>query len=88
MTEIALQVSETLLERVRALAGGSEHLHEFLIQAIEREVERQQQLGDRQTFWDTLHQLRAELEAEGIELDPEQLWGDVRDRSTGREIHL
>lgn len=88
MTEIVLQLSETLLARARSLAGGTEHLQDFLIQAIEREVALHQQPNAKHAFWENLRQLRTEMNEANIEIDPDEIWGDVRDKSVGREIHL
>lgn len=32
--------------------------------------------------------IRAEMQVEGIEVDPEEIWGDARDRSPDREVIL
>jgi predicted transcriptional regulator len=79
MTNITLQVPDDLLERVQSLAGN-ENLQGFLISAIEHEVERQQSSTTASAFWDNLQQLRSEMQAEGVEIDPDEIWGDVRDR--------
>jgi predicted transcriptional regulator len=87
MTNITVQLPDELLEQVQSLAGN-ENLQGFLISAIEHEVERQQPSATASAFWDNLQQLRAEMQAEGIEIDPEEIWGNLRDRSVGREISL
>jgi predicted transcriptional regulator len=87
MTNITVQLPDDLLERVQSLAGN-ENLQGFLISAIEHEVERQQPSSKKQAFWANLQQLRERMQAEGTEIDPDEIWGDVRDRSTGREVDL
>jgi len=39
-------------------------------------------------FWESLQQFRQEIMAEGIEIDPDEVWQDVRDKSIGREVNL
>ncbi len=39
-------------------------------------------------FWEYLQQFRQEIMAEGIEIDPDEVWKDVRDKSPGREVNL
>lgn len=39
-------------------------------------------------FWDSLVQFRNELEREQFDLDPGEVFKDVRDRSPGREVEL
>jgi cellobiose PTS system EIIB component len=41
-----------------------------------------------QELWAKVESIRAQMEAEGIEINPDAIWGDVRDRSGGREIIL
>jgi predicted transcriptional regulator len=87
MTNITVQLPDDLLEQVQSLAGN-ENLQGFLISAIEHEVQRQQPSVTASTFWDNLQQLRAQMQAEGIEINPDEIWGNLRDRSVGREISL
>ncbi len=87
MTNITVQLPDDLLKQVQSLAGH-ENFQGFLIRAIEHEVERQQPSSKNQAFWANLQQLRERMQAEGIEIDPDEIWGDVRDRSVGREISL
>jgi hypothetical protein len=87
MTNITVQLPDGLLEQVQSLAGH-ENLQEFLISAIEHEVERQQPSATASAFWDNLQKLRDEMQTEGIEIDPDEIWGNLRDRSVGREISL
>jgi predicted transcriptional regulator len=80
MTNITVQLPDDLLERVQSLAGH-ENLQGFLISAIEHEVERQQPSSKKQAFWANLQQLRERMQAEGTEIDPDEIWGNLRDRA-------
>ena len=90
MTQISLQLPPDLLSQVQALAGSPENLQGFLIHAIEQEVQRSssQRLTGEQDFWHKLQQLHAEMQAEGIEINPDEIWGNVRSRTPGREVNL
>jgi hypothetical protein len=54
----------------------------------------QQLVSDRQDvsrqhpFWTNVDSIRAQMETEGIEVNPDEIWRDARDRSPGREIVL
>ncbi|MBW4647876.1 MAG: hypothetical protein KME06_04135 [Kastovskya adunca ATA6-11-RM4] len=85
---ITLQLPPELLAQVQAIAGNPENLQEFVIRAIEHEIERAQPNPPKSQFWQKLEQLRAQMQAEGIEIDPDEIWGDVRDRSPGRDVNL
>lgn len=39
-------------------------------------------------FWESLQQFRQEIIEEGIEIDPDEVWKNVRDKSPGREVNL
>jgi predicted transcriptional regulator len=86
MTNITLQLSEAILEQVQSLAGTAENLQRFVIDAIEREVERQQPSSPKQAFWDHVQQIRTQMAADGMEVNSEEIWGDLRDPSIGREF--
>jgi hypothetical protein len=90
MTSITLQLPPDLLAQVQVLAGTPENLQPFLIRAIEQEVQRQQpqSTSPQQKFWDTLQHLRAQMQAESIEINPDEIWGGSRDKTPGREIQL
>lgn len=79
---------ELLLQIQKVVAGGPEALQRFVLQAIEHELERTQRLGRQQLFFARVAEIRAEMQVEGIEVDPMEIWGDVRDRSPGREVTL
>jgi len=85
---ITLQLPPDLLAQAQAIAGSPEDLNDFLIRAIEHEVERSQPSPPKSQFWQNLESLRTEMQAEGIEINPDEIWGDVRDRSPGRDINL
>jgi predicted transcriptional regulator len=87
---ITLQLPSELMQQVQKIAGNSEALQTFVIGAIEHEIERQQISTGSKTadFWDRLQELRSKMQAEGIEIDPDEIWKDVRDRSPGREVNL
>lgn len=85
---ITLQLPPDLLAQAQAIAGSPEDLNDFLIRAIEHEVERSQLSPPKSQFWQNLESLRTEMQAEGIEINPDEIWGDVRDRSPGRDINL
>ena len=37
-------------------------------------------------FWQAYQEFRGRLEQSGIEIDPDEIWGDVRDPSPGRDF--
>jgi cellobiose PTS system EIIB component len=43
---------------------------------------------EKSGFGAALEKFRKELVAEGIDLDPDEVFKDVRDRSPGREVNL
>ena len=45
-------------------------------------------LNKKSSFSLGLKKIREELIAEGIQIDPDEIWGDVRNRSPGREVIL
>lgn len=88
MTTITLQLPPELLAQAQAIAQNPDDLQKFLIRAIEQEIQRHQNPADKQNFWATVEKIRAEMQSEGIEINPDEIWGDVRDRSTGREVSI
>lgn len=70
------------------LADRPDGLHRFVIQAIDHELQRCLVPSRKQAFWATVTALRAEMKLEGIEIDSDEIWGDVRDRDPGREVVL
>jgi cellobiose PTS system EIIB component len=52
-------------------------------------VEYERLLSEKpNNFWESLQQFRREMIEEGIEINPDEIWKDVRDRSPGREVTL
>lgn len=80
--------SELLTQLQQRVTDNPELLHQFVIQAIEHELQRNQTTRHKQAFWDNLETIRAEMQTEGIEINPNEIWADVRDRSPGREVIL
>jgi prevent-host-death family protein len=42
----------------------------------------------RPTFWEAYQAFRKELELADIDLDPDEIWKDVRDKSPGRDFRF
>lgn len=51
-------------------------------------AEYQRLLNKSPGFWESLQQFRQEIISEGIEINPDEVWKDVRDKSPGREVNL
>lgn len=85
---ISLKLSSKLLQQAEEIAGKDELLHDFLISAIENEVQRRQVFTNKTDFWQKVEKLRELMKQEGIEIDPQEIWGDIRDKGIGREIIL
>ncbi len=85
---ITLQLPPELLAQVQAIAGSPENLQDFVIRAIEHEIDRCQEQKPKKDFATALRKFREQMIADGIEIDPDEIWGDVRDRSPGREVQL
>lgn len=45
-------------------------------------------INKRSGFWKSVEKFRQEIIEEGIEIDPNEVWKDVRDKSPGREVNL
>jgi prevent-host-death family protein len=57
--------------------------------AVILSVEEYDQLTVKKpSFGEALKQMRDRIEADGIDLDPDEVFRDVRDRSPGREVEL
>ena len=84
---ITLQLSPELLAQAQEIAGNL-GLHNFLIRAIENEIQRCQPSVPKKEFWEGVERLRVQMQAEGIEIDTDRIWGNVRDRSPGRDVIL
>ncbi|MCC5598152.1 type II toxin-antitoxin system Phd/YefM family antitoxin [Nostoc favosum] len=48
----------------------------------------QRLLHGKPSFWESVERFRQEIMEEGTEIDPDEVWKDVRDKSPGREILL
>jgi hypothetical protein len=88
MTTITLQLPPELLAQAQAIAQNPDDLQKFLIRAIKQEILRYQAPTHKHNFWKAVEKIRTEMQSEGIEIDTDEIWGDVRDRSTGREVTL
>ena len=42
--------------------------------------------ADRPSFWESYQRFRREYDLADLETDPDEVFGDVRDRSTGRDF--
>lgn len=51
-------------------------------------TEYERLLQEKNSFSSALNQFRAELVEEGIEINPDEVWGEVRSRLPGREVIL
>lgn len=51
-------------------------------------AEYQRLLHGKPGFWESVERFRQEIIEERIEIDPDEVWKDVRDKSPGREIIL
>ena len=84
---ITLQLSQELFQKVQDLAGKKD-INDFLIAAINGEIQRRQSSNEKIDFWQELEQLKNKMKQEGIDIDPQEIWGDIRDQEVGREITL
>lgn len=85
---ISLKLTSELLQQAEEIAGDAEKLHDFLVSAIENEIERRQTSVRKIDFWQGLEQLKNKMQEEEIEIDSTKIWGDIRDKEPGREIIL
>jgi hypothetical protein len=75
---ITLTLSSELLTQIQQrVTDNPELLHQFVIQAIEHELQRSQPTSHKQAFWDNLETIRAQMQTEGIEINPDEIWGDI-----------
>ncbi|MEH1870255.1 MAG: type II toxin-antitoxin system Phd/YefM family antitoxin [Nostoc sp.] len=51
-------------------------------------AEYQRLLHGKSGFWESVERFRQEIIEEGTEINPNEVWKDVRDKSPGREILL
>ncbi|MFB2976542.1 hypothetical protein [Microseira sp. BLCC-F43] len=89
LRSITLMLPNELITQLQQLVTDSpDALHQFVIQAIEHELQRRQRVSRQQAFWAKVETIRAQMTTEGIEVNPDEIWGNVRDRSPGREVVL
>ncbi len=89
LRSITLMLPNELITQLQQLVTDTpDALHQFVIQAIEHELQRRQRVSRQQAFWAKVETIRAQMTTEGIEVNPDEIWGDVRDRSVGREVVL
>lgn len=87
---MTIMLPPKLLDQLQQLESSNtpEALHQFVIQAIEHELQRYQPTSRKQMFWHNVESIRAQMNLEGIAIEPDEIWGDVRDRAPGREVIL
>ena len=85
---ISLKLPSELLHQAEQIAGSTDNLQDFFVNAIEKEIHRRQSPSTKTNFWQEVTKLRTEMQQEGIEIDTEEIWGDVRDRGIGRDVIL
>ena len=86
---ITVLLPAELLTQLQQLGSNTpEALHRFVIQAIEHELQLHQPISRSQGFWHNVESIRAQINIEDITIDPDEIWGDVRDRTPGREVIL
>ena len=83
-----ISLSSDLVQKAKQLMGDSGSLEDFVTDAIRKEIERRQKSEPQHDFWEIVAQLRDEIQSEDLELDPDDIWHDVRDASQGREVIL
>ncbi len=83
---ITLQLPNELLALAIALAGSPENLPNFLIQAIEHEIERHPQPTGQKGFSEALEEFRTDYDLKNADINPDEVFADVRERSPGREV--
>ena len=84
---ITLKLSKELLQQAQDIVGSTD-INEFLITAIKSEIQRRQHPTEKINFWQEVEQLRSQMQQEGIEIDTQEIWENVRDKEVGREITL
>ncbi len=84
---ISLRLSSELLQQAKKIVGSTDDLQDFFVNAISKEIQRCKS-PTKPKFWQEVNKLRVEMQQEGIEIDTEEVWGDVRDREIGRDVVL
>ncbi len=60
-----------------------------LSESLESNLEEQaKENQENQDFWQRLEELKQQMQEEGIEINTQEIWGDIRDKKVGREITL
>ncbi|MEM6611293.1 MAG: hypothetical protein AAF652_03380 [Cyanobacteria bacterium P01_C01_bin.72] len=85
---ISLKLPAELLQKAEKIASNGSNLHDFLVSVIEHEVQRYQASLDKKDFWAQLERLRVEMKQEEIEINPQEVWEQIRDKETERDIVL
>lgn len=88
MENITLSLSSDLIKKAKELTGDTNDLQAFITDAIMKEIERHQMPKTHQNFWETVTEIREQLSDEGLEIHPDDIWGDIRNSSPGREVIL
>lgn len=83
-----LSLSSELIQKAKQLMDNSDSLEAFITDAIVHEIERRQKIEPQHDFWENLDQLRDEIKSEELDLNPDDIWNNVRDPEPGREVIL
>ncbi len=51
-------------------------------------AEYERLLSRKSRFWESIERLREEMVEEGTEINPDEVWQNVRDKSPGRKVIL
>lgn len=86
METVSFSLSSDLIQKAKKLMGESGNLDAFVADAIATEIERRQMPQAHQEFWETVSQIQTDLKAEDLDLDPDEVWTEIRDPSPGREV--
>ena len=84
---ISLKLSPELLQQAEQIVGNTDDLQDFFVAAIAKEIERRK-LSTQNNFWQGVDRIREEMQQAEIEIDTEEIWGNVRDREIGRDVVL
>ncbi|GAB4539491.1 MAG: hypothetical protein Tsb0014_29980 [Pleurocapsa sp.] len=61
---ISLKLTSELIKKAEEIAGNEENLNDFLVSAIENEVQRRQVSLKKTDFWQRLEQLKIKMNEE------------------------
>ncbi len=60
-----------------------------LSESLESNLEEQaKENQESQVFWQRLEELKQQMQEEEIEVNTQEIWGDIREKEVGREITL